>query len=222
MHWLKSVSPRQWLAIAAVMAVVSALTLLLRDAVRDLVVIPVTYLIWIADIFIRSVPQSIQLIVAVGIATLAALRALAAGRARAEAPPIPPQPRFEQSRLGLWSRHLHGVDDSAYAAEKLAHELRGMIIGTLSSDGRIDREEVVARARAGELDAPPEVRDVITGIPAWLKIQPTNPITRAIRDLRARWHPDELPPGAAEMARALSVVTAYVESLGGGRKKEST
>lgn len=215
MHRLKSVSPRQWLAIAAVMAAVAALTLLLRDAVRDLVVIPVTYLLWIADIFVRSVPQSIQLIVVVAIAALAALRALAAGRARAEAPPIPPQPRYEQSRLGLWSRHLHGVDDSAYAAEKLAHELRTMIIGTLSNDWRIDREEIVARARGGELDAPPEVREVIAGIPMWLKIQPSNPITRAIRSLRARWYPDEPPHGALEMARALGVVAAYVESLGG-------
>ena len=197
------------------MAVVSALTLLLRDAVRDLVVMPVTYLLWIADIFIRSVPQSIQLVVIVGIAALAALRALAAGRARTEAPPIPPQPRYEQSRLGLWSRHLHGIDDSGYAAEKLAHELRTMIIGTLSNDWRIDREEIVARARAGELDAPAEVRDVIIGIPAWMKIQPTNPISRAMRSLRARWYPNEPPPGRSEMARALGVVIAYVESLGG-------
>ena len=78
MSRLQHIQPCQWLLVALVLVVTAVLTILLRDVVREIIVIPMAYALWLGDIILRSLPQGLLLglliVLCIGIVLRSALK----------------------------------------------------------------------------------------------------------------------------------------------------
>jgi hypothetical protein len=150
------------LAVAGVLATTAALTWLLRDVVRDVIVLPLTFLLWYLDLLVRSVPERALLIALVILAAILAARSLAYRPPAAPPTGAPSEPRRgDDSRLRFWRVQFAYAPASNFAAEKLAAELRSLLLQTLEHRERLGRDELLRAAADGTLDAPPAVRAIL-------------------------------------------------------------
>lgn len=204
------------LAAAAVLLLTAALTWLLRDAVRDAVVRPITYLLWLSGLFLGSVPERVLLAALTLAGVYVAVRSLTA-RARAESAPPPAEPRRgEESRLRFWRIQFHYAPGSAFAAEKLAAELRNLIFDLLEHQERMNRDEVAHAAATGALELPPPVRALLLEQQHWSPAGEIDSLQRLREMLYAllRKPPPEAAPSPFE--QDVELVVAWIE----GRLKE--
>jgi hypothetical protein len=204
------------LAVALVLIGTGALAFVLRDAVREFVVFPLAYLLWLADRFARSVPQAIFLGLLVAAATVIVLRAFG----RRSGPPAP-QPRLvetrrEGTRLGFWARQMDRCEDSAFASERLAMELRDLVTRILADEERLSPEEILTRVRAGTMAVPDDVHALLTRPQDWLSGARRDPLARVISAIRAWLRMPEPARAASALDGKLQAVAGYIEKRIGG------
>lgn len=213
MNKLRSIHPTQVLTAAAMLIGVGVLTLALRDVVRESVVIPLAYAVWLADLLLKSLPQSLFLAVLVLVSAVVVLRGLL------YTSPLPRQfmPRRDRggfrSRLDFWTRRLNALDASPFAQEQSAQEMRNLVLRALAD--QLDPDEVAAAVRNGALAVPPEVGALLLNWRDWLSDDAaaslhTSPRTWWER-LREALRPDRR--SAAESARINRKLEAVVEFL---------
>lgn len=166
MNKLRSIHPTQVLIAAVMLIGVGVLTLALRDVVRESVVIPLAYAVWLADLLLKSLPQSLFLAVLVLVSAVVVLRGLL------YTSPLPRQfvPRQDRggfrSRLDFWTRRLNALDASPFAQEQSAQEMRNLVLRALAD--QLDPDEVAAAVRNGALAVPPEVGALLLNWRDWL------------------------------------------------------
>lgn len=148
------------------------LSLFVRDFVRQTIIVPVTYIAWLVDLVIRSIPQSAFWGVVVAAAILVAWRNLGSKRVGLILRRPTPAPILTENtdRSVFYTRleHITRMNDSPFAREKLAFELRLLIVKLLSHRERLPENEIERRIRTGELVAPPEVHALLTSWQTWL------------------------------------------------------
>lgn len=208
MSRLQHIQPRQWLLVALVLVVTAALTILLRDVVREIIVIPMAYALWLGDIILRSLPQGLLLglliVLCIGIVLRSALK-----RAEAEqAPRATIVTAQHYSRLLFWARQLSRLEDSQFAVEKLAAELKKMILKILSAQENLTEDEVVDAARSGALTLPADIRTLVVRPQDWMTTRPAGGLELILRWLRPR-RPPKISP---EQSRKIEAAIAFIES----------
>jgi len=213
---------RRLVAVAAVLLLTAALTWLLRDMVRDVVVLPLTFLFWYIDLLVRSVPERVLLAALVLLGGFVALRSLTR---RPPAPPptgAPVEPRRgEDSRLRFWRVQFTYAPTSDFAAEKLAAELRSLLLQTIEHRERRSRDEILRAVAASHdaagqpssktpeqfaLDLPPAVRAVL--LEQKTPAPPAEPLLRKLQRLLRLPLPPQ-PPTAYE--RDLTTIVEFLE-----------
>lgn len=207
MSRLQRIQPRQWLLIALVLIATAALTILLRDTVRTVIVIPMAYALWLGDILLRSLPQGLLLglliVLCIGIVLRSALKGDASE----------PEPRAtvitgqHHSRLLFWARQLSRLEDSQFAVEKLAAELKKVLLKILSAQENLTEDEVIDAVRSGELAVPADIRTLVVRPQDWMKAQPASGWELILRWLRPK-RPAKTNP---EQSRKIEAVIAYIE-----------
>lgn len=207
MSRLQRIQPRQWLLVALVLIGTAVLTLLLRDTVREAIVIPMTYALWLGDIALSSLPQGLLLglliVLCIGIVLRSALKS----------DRIEPEPRPQiitgqhHSRLLFWARQLNRLEDSQFAVEKLAAELKKMLLRVLSTQENLTEDEVIDAVRSGELAVPADIRTLIVRPQDWMKAQPASGWEALLRLLR----PKRAPKVNPEQTRRIEAVIAFIE-----------
>lgn len=208
MNKLRSIYPTQVLIAAVMLISVGVLTLALRDVVRESVVIPLAYAVWLADLLLKSLPQSLFLAVLVLVSAVVVLRGLL------YTPPLPRQfmPRQDRSgfrsRLDFWTRRLNALDASPFAQEQSAQEMRNLVLRALAD--QLDPDEVAAAVRNGALAVPPEVGALLLNWRDWLSDDAAASHAWWER-LREALRPDRR--SAAESARINRKLEAVVEFL---------
>jgi hypothetical protein len=148
------------------------LSLFVRDFVRQTIIIPVTYIAWLVDLVIRSIPQSAFWGAVVAAAILVTWRNLGSKRAGLilRRPVSAPILADNTDRSVFYTRleYIARMYDSPFAREKLALELRLLIVKLLSHRERLPENEIERRVRTGELVTPPEVHALLTSWQTWL------------------------------------------------------
>jgi len=145
------------------------------------------------------------------------VRRAAQARARAESAPPPAEPRRgEESRLRFWRIQFHYAPGSAFAAEKLAAELRNLIFDLLEHQERMNRDEVAHAAATGALELPPPVRALLLEQQHWSPAGEIDSLQRLREMLYAllRKPPPEAAPSPFE--QDVELIVAWIE----GRLKE--
>lgn len=150
------------LALAILTLVIyTVLSLVCRDFVRDNIVIPIAFLVWIAVQIIRSIHQGILLagLIVFGFASviviLLGIWEIAPSRDR----PVPL--RLGRSRYRFWLACCHNMYNSHYSLDMMSSELRQFLLSVLACQEHRDASEVEKLIAQGSLDVPPAVYDLI-------------------------------------------------------------
>lgn len=209
------------LAVLAALAT-AAVALGLRDFVSQAIVQPVAYIAWLAGLILRSIPQSLFWGVVVAVAVLAAWHNLGSARVALlsrrppHAPIVADQP--DRSILAAMFDDLARLRDSAFAREKVAFELRGLLVKLLAHREREPAAQIERRIRDGSLEAPPEIRALLTDWQHWLSGPPANPWARRWQQVLVRLglvRPDLRGP-LVSCEERLAALIAYMEQIVGG------
>ena len=210
MNRLAHIQPRQWLLVGLVLIATGVLTFLLRDLVRENIVLPMTYALWLGDLMLRSVPQALLLGVLIALCLVILLRSATKSN-RVEPPPsyAPPASAQYHSRLLFWVRQLSRMEDSQFAVEKLAVELRNLTLRILSTQEHLTDDELIQAIKRGTLEIPAEVRDLILRPQDWMTANPPSEWQLFLRWLR-RNKPQ--PPANDAQSAKLDAAIRYIES----------
>lgn len=196
---------------------VGALTLALRDTVREAVVIPLAYAVWLTDVLLRSLPQGLFLALLLIISVVIVLRGLLQSGGRSDQMPFQPVSGRSRSRLGIWMRQLRNLDRSQFAREQTAQEMRNLVLRVLAQTYHLDPNEAMARVRSGAISVPPEIAALLRNWQSWMDIERRDggsPIARLWQRLRNALSPARQSPdnSVASLDDKLKVAIDYIEA----------
>jgi len=226
MSRLKTIGPTQVLILALILIVTGALVLILRDTVREFVVLPLAYLAWLAGVILSTIPQSILLAVLLVVCVYIIARSVAW---RDESPlwqSSVPEASASRGPLGYWATYLNNVDDSPHARESLARALRGLILKMLAHQHGIEPDEVLQllRTSKGDSDAeavlsvPPDVRIILLDWQRWAYAEPAGISSRPLQRLRAMLRPStQRNSDTDRMDKSLRAAIEFIEAQSGAQ-----
>jgi len=176
---------RRLILIVAVVILVLVLAVLLRDFVRQSILLPLIDLGWLVWVGLQTVPQIAFWGFFVLVALIIALRSLRGA-------PVPMKTGYasrvvplstQYSRYHHWKVGMEALPGSPFARERIERELQGLVMQILADQARVDFEEIRVRQNHAELDLSAEsqaIRDLFaidhrkrftfqpSGPPAWL------------------------------------------------------
>jgi hypothetical protein len=157
---------RRLIPAAFILMVIAAAGLLwAQEIVREVVVIPISYLIWLVRIFLRSTPQFYCWMVLIVLTFMIAYRTIS-GRRKAYSPPpeIEEFPREEaaKGRVIYWNIKASMLSmRSGYYQSGFHNALGRLVVEMLAHRYRLTPAQVEERLRNETLDVPEEVREYI-------------------------------------------------------------
>lgn len=159
-------NPRRLAIIGGLMLIITlGLLFSARELVRELVVLPVSYLLWAANVFIITTPQIVFWGALLIFGGMAAYRTLAGRRKRASIPPPEPvdngQQRPLQGRVAYWSLRINLLRQSegGYFVDAFHQSLGRVLFDVLGHRYRMTFHQVEEALRENALPVPPEVRE---------------------------------------------------------------
>ncbi len=147
-----------------VLVSILALTWLLQDTARRLVVVPGSYLLWLMGLFIESTPQVIFWIALLVIAGVLVTRSLTGRPRELNEQPLVVKEGTRRSRLAFWMTQLnqqHEFSRSEFSRGRLADFIDRLAVDVLSYNYRIPAFRVHQMLENGEIEAPAEMLELI-------------------------------------------------------------
>jgi hypothetical protein len=152
-------SRRSLLMLLASLMLTALLALILRDFVREYVILPLLNMGWVVWIWLLSVPQAIYWGIFLLLAFLIAVRSLSSGTVRIRNPLGRPIQRYNTpSRYGYWQTGLNSLANSSYAHERVERELQNLVMQILADQRRVSVEEMREQLFHGGLDVSAEAQ----------------------------------------------------------------
>jgi hypothetical protein len=151
---------RAWLGVAlvATLLIFSVLTLVAWDFVREAIVVPLTYLIWLGGLILNSIAQEIYLIGLIIVAGVIALNTLNKLQRKPASTRLTSAGSGDASRYRLWLRLCMAAPASEYSRVELAREARKLIVSVLAYQEGLAQPEVEQKIVSGALPVPDTVR----------------------------------------------------------------
>jgi hypothetical protein len=134
------------------------LTLVISGTFGEVVVVPLLFLWWAAQVLYQSIHQGLLWGLFVLIAML-----LVAKNFPSSSVPLPPATPHTAAlgRVAEWSRWIHAARRDDHSRWRLAQRLALLAIETLAFREQCAPQEISRRLRDGSLDMPPQVRAYI-------------------------------------------------------------
>jgi hypothetical protein len=142
-------------AIGLALLLAGLLALIISGTIGDVVVIPLLFLWWAAQVLYESIPQALLWGVFVVIAVL--LVAKSFPWSTAPLPPVAPQ-TVSHGRVADWSRWLRDASRDDHSRWRLAQRLSQLAVETLAFHEQCAPQEIGRRLHNGSLDIPPQLR----------------------------------------------------------------
>ncbi len=195
---------RRLLLALAGLVLISVLAYFLREYVGRYLLTPLLYLLWIARIFYRIIPQSITWSLLLLFFVVLAFSSLRTQRRRRRARPLFLKER--ETRLETWLSWIAAQPLGSYSRWRLANRLSYLAIEAISQAERLPPEEVRRMIVHSELDLPPEIhRYMLAGLDR-MELEPN-------RGLLARWFPRSRSAGLdLDPARLVDFIETRLET----------
>ena len=175
-------SRRRLLMLLAAAVVTALLALILRDFVRENVILPLMNMGWMAWIGLVSVPQAVYWGMFLLLALIVAVRSLSSGTPRIRNYLGRPVQRYTSpSRYGYWQTGLKSISHSSFAHERVERELQSLVLQILAEQRRVSVEELREQLFQGVLALSAEAQ-VIQDL---FKLEPHTILPSAPRGLAA-------------------------------------
>jgi len=142
-------------AIGLALLLAGLLALIINGTIGAVVVVPLLFLWWAAQVVYESIPQALLWGVFVAIAVL--LVAKNFPWSTAPLPPVAPQAGL-QGRVADWSRWLSKSSRDDYSRWRLAQRLSQLAVEMLAFREQCSPQEISRRLKNGSLDIPPQLR----------------------------------------------------------------
>ena len=205
--------------LALLLVILLPLTLLvmflLRDIVREGILVPLSYVLWLGGILIRSTPQAIYWVIALLIGLIIAVRSLYATRKELEEP-IPGEILSpHRQRVAFWTVQVK-LAREGYARVRFADFFSKLALEVLAFREQASPIETEARIKKGEISIPAEI---MTYLQASRLVSPgegDNPLAWLIQMLR-QWLENLSAPGRRARNSAheeeLNAALSHLEDL---------
>ena len=145
----------------AVLVIFSILAWLFWDFVRDVIVIPIYYLVWLANLVLKSTPQGPLLILLVVTCFFIALNTLARARSR----PVDRgsyRPGYKAGgRYLFWSHLLTRLRSNPFIRDNFAIDAVSLLQSILAYQEGVDIHEVEQLVAAKSIEMPASVEQLI-------------------------------------------------------------
>jgi hypothetical protein len=144
------------LALPALLALlVVILALILSGLVREMVAIPLLYLLWLMRVIFESIPQVVLWVGFLALAALVAWNSLVGPRA----PPLVRQPApVSRAPVAAWAMLFARTTRDDYARQLLAQRLGQLAFDLLASQGQPPAQSLWQYLNDMSQDIPPDVR----------------------------------------------------------------
>jgi hypothetical protein len=149
------------LAFAATATVFAALTLIFWEFMRDTIVMPLYYLIWVSDLILKSIPQGAYLGILVLIGLVIGSGALQSIQSRQMTHNHQRTRSMDSARYLFWQSLHNRLITSEFSRNHFAWEARKLILSILAYQEGIDVSQVEAMVIDGTLSVPNTVRYLI-------------------------------------------------------------
>ncbi len=180
------------LAFAICVVLFSAATLLFWGFVRNTILVPVYYVIWVIGLLLNSIPQGAYLALIVLLSAITGWKAIQSTRRTPHIRRVVRNQAAPGTRYRHWNRlcdHAHGGPSSR---DWFIAEARKLILSVLAYEHGIDSTQAEALVQDGSLDVPGTLRDMIQkkNIPGAPLPSRLNALSIWLRRLRLR---EEVP-----------------------------
>ena len=207
------------LAFVVVAFAFSIITLLFWDFVRDSIIVPVYYVIWVGGLFLKSIPQSIFIGILVLISLVIGLNTLRNIRLQPNTGGGKRKPQSVDTRYLHWKRLYDNLYISRFSRTLFNSESRKLILSILAYENGIDSTEAEARTKRGTLNVPDGIRNLLQQ-----RDFPDAAPPSRLQSLRQRLGRIIAPPNPqvdALVAEVITFVEQHLETPYGGNQHES-
>jgi hypothetical protein len=149
------------LVLIFVALIASIVSLFYWDFVRETVVVPIYFLLWLIDLVIKSVPQQAYLAVLALICLIMGfntLQRISGGQ------PTPSRPRIQTTditRYTHWRRVYRNLYGNSFFRNEFGTEIRKLLLAVLAYQEGLSTAQIETMILNGTLSVPPAVTDLI-------------------------------------------------------------
>ncbi len=201
----------EWgLAFLGVLILFGVLTLFFWNFVRDAVVVPIYYLLWVAGLTLQSLPQEVFLALLVCLCILLGLNTMQhlPGRSvpHLREDPIP----SGRSRYQSWQRLCHSLTTNSFGRTDFIYEARQLTLAVLAFQEGKDRDQVEQMVTSQSLLVPETVRRLIVSTEILTSAPSVNWMDRARAEIR-RWFQREPRPSDPALDRQVAEIIQFLQ-----------
>jgi hypothetical protein len=149
------------IALVVVILLFSLLTLIYWSFVRDMIIVPIYYVIWVGDLALKSVPQEAYLALLVLVSLIIGVNTLLSMRVRQFTRSAEEIPTQSDSRYTHWKRLCSNLYSSPFAQDTFAWEARKLILSIFAYQNGIEIAQVEAMIRNDALPVPEPIKKLI-------------------------------------------------------------
>lgn len=185
---MNGLNSRRLIVVAAiVLAVTTALLYSFRAVVRELIIIPVSYWIWIIGLFLNSTPQYFFWIIALLIVFIIAWRSFIVKEKRNETVVRVPDYSPATGRVSYWATRVNLMRLGVYYQSTFNEALARLAIDLIGYRHRISNRQIERGLSRNTLRVPNEVRNFLLANLFQKEYKPVNLITYLYRAIRLWW-----------------------------------
>lgn len=212
---------RTKLALTVIVAamIASIVSFFYWDAIRDTIVVPVYYLLWITDLFIKSFPQQFYLALLVLICIFVSLNALQKMRLWVADPARPRERLTDNTRYIHWKRLYEKLYSNLFFRNQFARETRDFLLSVLAYQEGLEVEQVEAMVLNGTLDVPPAVKNLVTQKEFHLPMQEVSAFQNAVKRFGRLFglpEPKVLPQPDDQVMQVIKFIEYRLEIINAG------
>ncbi len=200
------------IVLVVVILAFSLLTLIYWSFVRDTIIIPIYYVIWVGDLALKSVPQGAYLAVLILISLMIGVNTLLSMRVRRSTRGVGEIHTPNDSRYTYWKKLCSNLYSSPFAQDSFAWESRKLILSIFAYQNGIEIPEVEAMIRNNVLSVPAVIKKLIEEKKIRNFIDNPQPSENIIFRLR-RWLFPVEDPQKKSIDDAVAEIVAYIEHL---------
>ncbi len=144
-----------------VLLLFSTLTLFYWAFVRDSIIVPVYYFIWVSDLTLKSIPQEAYLAVLMLISIIIDLNTLMGIRTNRYSRRIEGSQPQTDSRYLYWKKLCSNLYASPFARDTFAWEARKLTLSVFAHQNGVESSDVETMIRNGTLPVPDSIKMLI-------------------------------------------------------------
>lgn len=147
---------RRWLPWLLIAAAALLFAPLCRPLAREVVLIPLLYLLWLLKFLFDAVPQTVIWPLLVLLLFLILAAGLTGGRRQRRRRSAPPPARPAQ-RVAEWAQLIEQANNDGYFKWRLGQQLQKVMLRLVAEQRQQTIAETRQQLRRGDIDLPPEV-----------------------------------------------------------------